>query len=44
MEKTAVLERNGNMIVVGPLEDGSKLTVKGFDPSRDLVLRADVEE
>jgi hypothetical protein len=44
VENTAILEQGGNTIVLGPLQDGSKLTVKGFDPSRDLVLRAKVEE
>jgi hypothetical protein len=43
-EKTNVIQAKGNQLVVGPLEEGSRLTVTGFDPARDLVVRVSVEE
>lgn len=44
VEKTSVIEAKGNQMIVGPLEVGSKLTVTGFDPARDLAVRVSVEE
>lgn len=42
-ENTAVIERSGNALVFGPLLEGSKVTVTGFDAARDLAVRATVE-
>jgi hypothetical protein len=43
-EKTTVIEAKGNQLTVGPLEEGSRLTVTGFDMARDLAVRVSVEE
>jgi len=43
-DKTSVIEAKGNQLIVGPLEEGSRLTVTGFDPARDLAVRVSVEE
>ena len=43
-EKTSVVEAKGNQLTVGPLEEGSKIIVTGFDSARDLAVRVSVEE
>lgn len=43
-EQTSVIDQALNQLSVGPFEAGSKVTVTGFDPSRDLAVRVSVEE
>lgn len=43
-ENTEVIEAKGNEISVGPFVPGSKLTVTGFDPLRDLAVKLALEE
>jgi hypothetical protein len=44
VEGTTVIEDSLNQLVIGPLQTGSKVTVTGFDPARDLAVRTSVEE
>ena len=43
-EETEVIETKYNRLIVGPLKEGSRLTVTGFDSARDLAVRVSVEE
>ncbi len=43
-EDTEVIETKENRLTVGPLEEGSRFTVTGFDPARDLAVRVTVED
>jgi len=43
-EHVEVLESEENCLVVAPSGPDFKVTIKGFDPSRDLRVRATVEE
>lgn len=43
-EQTSVIEQSSNRLSVGPFEAGSKVTVTGFDPSRDLAVRVSAED
>jgi hypothetical protein len=42
-ENTGIMEMSGNLLVVGPLQEGSKVTVTGFDSLRDLAVRVIAE-
>jgi hypothetical protein len=43
-EGAPIIEQSGNHIVLGPLVGQFNVTVTGFDPARDLTVRALIEE
>jgi hypothetical protein len=44
LEDTQIIEAKENRLVVGPLKEGAKFVVTGFDPARDLAVRLSMEE